>query len=544
MAVIESTADGILVVDRDGKISGSNKKFQEIWRIPDEVIAKGDDDKAIEYVLDQLKDTEAFLSRVRELYAKPEDESFDTLEFKDGRVIERYSKPQKIKDEVVGRVWGFHDVTERKKAEEDIRERMWHAEFVAEIGMALTESGSMQEAMGKCCQSMVNNLEAAFARIWTFNETENMLELQASAGMYTHIDGGHSRVPVGKFKIGLIAQERKPHLTNHVVGDPHVGEQEWAKREGMVAFAGYPLVIDDKLIGVVAMFARKQLSEMTLRILETAAYEIALGIEHRIAVEVIKESRAMAESATKLKDKFVELVAHDLRSPFASMLGLLKLLVERIPRFEDAENQNILDQIFKSGDRMIATIDDLLKVSRFQTGHIVLHHRFFKGHTAVSGAIGAFSHNTAHKGVEIINEVPPDMRLYADQTLFDEVLLNLLSNAVKFCSRGDTITFFVPPGLKSAIAVRDTGKGISENVIPNIFKHEVTTTTPGTAGELGTGLGLPFSQDIMKAHGGELAVESATGKGSVFTAILPYVKPAALVVDDDSEMRLVVKMHH
>ena len=74
--------------------------------------------------------------------------------------------------------------------------------------------------------------------------------------MYTHLDGPHSRVPVGKYKIGLIAQERKPHLTNAVVGDPRVSDQEWAQREGMVAFAGYPLVVDDRLVGVMAMFAR------------------------------------------------------------------------------------------------------------------------------------------------------------------------------------------------------------------------------------------------------------------------------------------------
>ena len=77
--------------------------------------------------------------------------------------------------------------------------------------------------------------------------------------MYTHLDGAHGRVPVGKFKIGLIAAERRPHLTNSVAGDPRVGDQEWARREGMVAFAGYPLLVEGRLVGVLSMFARAPL---------------------------------------------------------------------------------------------------------------------------------------------------------------------------------------------------------------------------------------------------------------------------------------------
>ena len=88
------------------------------------------------------------------------------------------------------------------------------------------------------------------------NSRDDVLELRASAGQYTHLDGPHSRVPVGKYKIGLIAQERQPHLANSVVGDPRVSDQEWALREGMIAFAGYPLIIENRLVGVMAMFAR------------------------------------------------------------------------------------------------------------------------------------------------------------------------------------------------------------------------------------------------------------------------------------------------
>ncbi len=113
-STLESTADGILVVDRDEKITAFNQRFLDLWKIPQHIIDSLDNNKIMTFVLDQLVNPEAFLMKVKELNAKPDVESFDTLEFKDGRVFERYSRAQQIANTSVGRVWSFRDVTERK----------------------------------------------------------------------------------------------------------------------------------------------------------------------------------------------------------------------------------------------------------------------------------------------------------------------------------------------------------------------------------------------------------------------------------------------
>jgi diguanylate cyclase (GGDEF)-like protein/PAS domain S-box-containing protein len=125
-ATLESTADGILVVDEHGRITRFNGKFTEMWRLPEEILRARDDERALAFVLDQLEDPSGFLDKVHELYGQPDAESFDVLRFKDGRVFERYSQPQRIDGRPVGRVWSFRDVTVRKQAEERIEHQAYH----------------------------------------------------------------------------------------------------------------------------------------------------------------------------------------------------------------------------------------------------------------------------------------------------------------------------------------------------------------------------------------------------------------------------------
>ena len=185
----------------------------------------------------------------------------------------------------------IEDITERKRVEEIQARRAVHALFRADVSAALAISRApLRPTLESCVTAMVEHLGAAFARIWTLNREEEMLELQASAGMYTHLDGPHARVPVGSFKIGKIAQERLPHITNEVQTDPRVSDKEWARREGMVAFAGYPLLVGNRMLGVMAMFSREELAEDTLDALASVADLISQGIERKRAEEELRES--------------------------------------------------------------------------------------------------------------------------------------------------------------------------------------------------------------------------------------------------------------
>jgi PAS domain S-box-containing protein len=196
-------------------------------------------------------------------------------------------------------VFVIEDISARKRLEEANLKRV---ALLADVCAALAEhQASLQSMLQKSSEALVCHLDAAFARIWTLNPKESLLELQASAGMYTHLNGSHSRIPVGELKIGLIAKERQPHLTNDVRNDPRISDQEWARENGMVAFAGYPLLVEDRVIGVMAMFARHPLTEDTVEAIATAAAPIAQGIERKRAEEALRASeekfRVLADTA-------------------------------------------------------------------------------------------------------------------------------------------------------------------------------------------------------------------------------------------------------
>ncbi len=149
---------------------------------------------------------------------------------------------------------------------------------------------------------------------------------------------------------------------------------------------------------------------------------------------------------------------------------------------------------------------------------------FFSGSTIVEDVFKNFSHLAKEKNITLENKVPREKEIFADRYLYFTVLNNLVSNAIKFCYTDGRVTVFVPDEKKAnTLAVQDTGIGVKQEMVPDLFNENVQTISRGTSGEKGTGLGLIFCKEIVTAHGGDIRVESSTRKGSVFHIELPEV---------------------
>lgn len=186
------------------------------------------------------------------------------------------------------------DITDRKRAEEALAQETRIVTLRAEVGAALIAPGTLRQGLQKCTDALVARTGVAFARVWTLVSPAPNLVLEASSGLNTHLDGPHGSEPLGESKIGRIAQQRRPHLSNDVQNDPEVGDRDWARREGLVSFVGHPLVVADQLVGVVAAFGRLPLGESTLLAFSSIAGQIAQFVRSKRAEDALLQSEERA----------------------------------------------------------------------------------------------------------------------------------------------------------------------------------------------------------------------------------------------------------
>lgn len=458
------------------------------------------------------------------------------LKSRNGRQIPIEDSAAPIRDEegaIRGVVIVFRDAIEQRKQEAARQEQMAISAFHRDVGLALTQTDNLDDMLRQCTDAMVQHLRAAFARIWTLDEHEELLKLQVSSGLYTHTDGDHSHIPVGQFKIGQIAKEQKPHLTNEVHGDPRVHNQSWAQKEGMVAFAGYPLVVEKHLVGVMAMFSREPLSEEILNSLGAVANGIASGIERKKAQRALQEQTRLLRESDRRKSEFLAILAHELRNPLAPIRNSAEVM--KVYGLPNPELEEAREMIERQSQYMTRLVDDLLDISRIDRGKIELRKERVDPIQIIQQACDTTLSLREKRRHRLTLKLPQQpVQIMADPTRLEQILANLLNNAAKYTDPGGEITLACESeGPDLTICVKDTGQGLTPEELSTIFELFVQVKHHSEQAQGGLGIGLTLVKSLVELHGGTVDARSeGPGMGASFTVRLPLEEtPAPTLID-------------
>ncbi|MBF0318865.1 MAG: PAS domain S-box protein [Nitrospirae bacterium] len=518
ISTLESTADGILVVDMEGRVTYYNQKFVDLWQIPESLLSTKNDERLLAFVLEQLSEPDAFVAKVKELYAKPLEMSFDTIEFKDRRIFERYSQPQKMDSDVLGRVWSFRDVTTQKAAERKLR---------------------------KSEKRYRQLVELHHAGIWVIDKD----------GCTTYVN------PAMAEMLGYTADE----MIGHKV-------QEYLDEDEIVLFNDNIIKLREKQnFQVETKINKKDGSRLYVMIEPSPIYNEAGQYDGAIAGVIDVTGKRLIEQELRHAQKMESIgqlaggVAHDFNNIISSVINYVYLIKRKINDITREELQDFVDEIQASAERASNLTKNLLVFSR---KHV------FEFRTAdLAGIINGMKVlliKLIGEDIELeISMADNELPIYADTNQIEMMLMNLAANARDAMINGGRLEitlqkvksnekFIKLLSVEKAqdyalLKITDTGTGIDSEIINNIFDPFFTTKEVGK----GTGLGLSTVYGVVKQHKGYIEVKSELNKGTTFSIYLPltdnyitneeklaicdtdYGKGRILIAEDDETLRNV-----
>lgn len=491
LATLESTGDGILVVDNAAKIVSHNRQFLRIWNLTEEMVAPGESMKLIGLVLDQLSDPSDFVERIKVLYAHPDAESCDSIQFKDGRIYERHSRPQRKDGEVIGRVMSFRDVTEQRRAGEKLaseKERLAVTLKAISDAVVATDTEGRILLMNPVAEEMCGLSEGsvigiAMEKVFPLHDPVSKAKLDND---FRSVVEGHAVDSV------------KPALLMNALGRQClVGRRAAPIRDG-----------HGKITGIVFVF--RDVSQ-----------------ERKAEQELLRASKL--ESIGLLAGG----IAHDFNNVLTGIVGNLSLLREH-PGLspEVSERLALLEKsaykarqltlqllTFAKGGSPIKQTASIVEVIR-ESAEFALRGSNLRGEFDFASDLAAVEIDTGQ-----MSQVVQNLVINAKHAMPEGGVLRISGRNVKLTGRENLP---LPKGAYVRVSIEDCGCGISQEHITKIFDPYFTTK------EKGSGLGLATAYSILKRHDGLITAESEIGKGSVFHLYLPASITAPAVGKSDT----------
>ena len=497
-ATLESTNDGILVVDSAGRIVDFNERFIELWHIPRNVIVSKDDARVLANVLDQLKNPDEFIAKVKELYGQPGEESLDLLYFRDGRVFERYSRPQFVDNQVTGRVWSFRDITERKRAEEALQT----ANMVVEHSPVV---------LFRCKAVPDWPVELVSRNVIQFGYTpEEFLSGAITFSSIIHPQDLERVISeMGEYTASGVEQLMQEYRIVAKGGEIRwIIDQTYSERNEAGEITHYEGVVLDVTDRKRAEEALRE-SEAQLRRKKELLEELNSTLEKRVQEEVYKNREKdmllIHQNRQAALGEILDHIAHQWKQP----LNILNLIMYDLEythsngKLTDEQINKTVAKVTALTENMSQTINvfrDFYRPDKEKT--------LFYIRESIDNALSFIAPALRYDAIEVELDADPELSAIGYPKEYAQVFLNIMTNARDALKeRGAEnprirIRAFANDN-KAVVDITDNAGGIPDKFLDKIF--DIYFTTKESSG--GTGIGLHMSKNIIEKNmGGTLSV--------------------------------------